>query len=930
MPSSPPRPPVAAARWRVRVLGGVRADDGQETIERFGSGSVAALLARLAMYPSRRHSREELVELLWPGVQPEAGRNRLRQTLFALRALLEPPSAMPRPVIVADRASIGAVEGALECDAVEFERAVREGRHAEALALYRGELLPGHYEEWIDEERMRLTALAERSEAALARAGAAPTPAASPDAHGPPAVARRERSPLPLYLTRFFGREADAARLREAITSHRLVTVLGPGGGGKTRLATEVAAAWRSAAPRGELTLFIALVGSASRGALLDALAAALHLPPAETESLERIVDALDARPALLVLDNFEQLVDSAADVVGGLLAALPELRILVTSRRALGLDGERQLLLPPLAVPPASATLAEVAASPAVGLFVDRARAARSDFHLSERNRAVLIDLAAALEGLPLALELAASRVRSVSPAEMLEHLRPIAGAPAGAGLALLARAGPRGGGDPRHASMLRTIEWSWRLLAPPLQRLLAELTVFESGFTLPAAVAVGSGGAQPVVVMLDELVGHSLLAAQRSEGEDEQAATPTRFALDESIRAFAAATLAGDAARDLRARHRGWLADWGRTLPATPPLALLRIELRNLAAGLHSALADGAAAEGVQAMVALRRGLPDTALPTSLLPVFEAALAATDDPALASRGHTLLGRLHLGAGAATAARQHADRGLALARALPAATPERDELLARALQTAASVAWRTLRDAPAAEALLDESEPLAAKSGDLGAQASADALRAFIANVAHRDLARAESLHGQALRRWEQAGDAVSANNGRYNLAVCALRGRRFDEVLARLADIAREAERQHDWRLLSQARNVAGEAETGRRDWAGAAAAYRDSLELAWNALAQPSFAYALWNLPYPLARLRRPELAARLAGAAESYWETHIGALDAGDRRDLRRLRRLVAAQVGSARAERLWREGGALAVPEVVALALAATQ
>ena len=212
---------------------------------------------------------------------------------------------------------------------------------------------------------------------------------------------------------------------------------------------------------------------------------------------------------------------------------------------------------------------------------------------------------------------------------------------------------------------------------------------------------------------------------------------------------------------------------------------------------------------------------------------------------------------------------------------------------------------WRTLRDAAAAEALLDESEPLAARSGDLAAQASADALRAFIANIAHRDLARAESLHGRALGRWERAGDALSANTGRYNLAVCALRGRRFDEVLARLGDIAREAERLHDWRLLSQARNVAGEAEAGRRDWAAASAAYRDSLELAWNALARPSFAYALWNLPYPLARLRCPELAARLGGAAEGYWKTHIGALDAGDRRDLRRLRRLVGAQLGAAR-------------------------
>ena len=328
----------------------------------------------------------------------------------------------------------------------------------------------------------------------------------------------------------------------------------------------------------------------------------------------------------------------------------------------------------------------------------------------------------------------------------------------------------------------------------------------------------------------MLDELVGHSLLAVQHSEGEDA-APTATRFALDESIRAYAAATLDAGAARALRV--------------AAPPLA------RRLGPGAAGHAAAGAAARraaqprgGAALGARRRRARPKgwrrwsrcaaacrtrrcrprccrCSRPRSPAPPTRPSPAAATPCSAACISAPARG---------AAARRHADRGLLLARALPAATPERDELLARALQTAASVAWRTLRDAAAAEALLDESEPLAARSGDLGAQASADALRAFIANVAHRDLARAESLHGQALRRWEQAGDALSANTGRYNLAVCALRGRRFEEVLARLADIAREAERLHDWRLLSQARNVAGEAETGRRDWAAAAAAYRD----------------------------------------------------------------------------------------------------
>ena len=126
-----------------------------------------------------------------------------------------------------------------------FERALAKAG-SDALALYRGELLPGHYDDWIDEERLRLAALAERAEAALRPRRRRADAAARSRRLQPAGGGRRERSPLPIYLTRFFGREADAARLREALVAHRLVTLLGPGGAGKTRLATEVAAAWRA------------------------------------------------------------------------------------------------------------------------------------------------------------------------------------------------------------------------------------------------------------------------------------------------------------------------------------------------------------------------------------------------------------------------------------------------------------------------------------------------------------------------------------------------------------------------------------------------------------------------------------------------------------------------------------------------------------
>jgi DNA-binding SARP family transcriptional activator len=158
--STPQRPAAQATLWQVQVLGGLELDSGNQRLTRLPSRAVAALLARLALWPQRLHPREELVELLWPGVELAVGRNRLRQALSTLKSLIEPPGA---PVVLqADRLGVRVVSGALGCDAREFEALVRAGRHAEALALYRGELLPGFYDDWIDEERLRLAALRDR------------------------------------------------------------------------------------------------------------------------------------------------------------------------------------------------------------------------------------------------------------------------------------------------------------------------------------------------------------------------------------------------------------------------------------------------------------------------------------------------------------------------------------------------------------------------------------------------------------------------------------------------------------------------------------------------------------------------------------------------------------------------------------------------
>src|SRR5215469_4114962 len=148
--------------WNVQLLGGLRATRGNAVIAQFPSRPVATLLARLALQPERRHAREELIDLLWPEVELEVGRNRFRQALSTLRRLLEPPDLLPNSVLIADRQTVGLAQDAVACDATDFERLLRKGAIAEALELYRGELLPGFIDEWVDEERLRLSALRDR------------------------------------------------------------------------------------------------------------------------------------------------------------------------------------------------------------------------------------------------------------------------------------------------------------------------------------------------------------------------------------------------------------------------------------------------------------------------------------------------------------------------------------------------------------------------------------------------------------------------------------------------------------------------------------------------------------------------------------------------------------------------------------------------
>ena len=923
-------------------MGAVDVFDGVQRLDRFPSRAVAALLARLALAPDRAHPREELVELLWPGVALAVGRNRLRQVLSTLKSMLEPAGVPGAAVVLADRLSVRAAPGALGCDAVRFEQLVRAGQPDSAAALYRGELMPGYFDEWIHDERQRLAALHESAAAASVRpattAALLQAPGAQPVVMVTAVTLALTVPPLPTYLTRLFGADLAVARLRAQVRAQRLVTLLGPGGSGKTRLAVEVAqalrdhAAWaaEAVAPAFQRIAFVPMVSCEDAAQMHTAIARAVQLPQAD--SAEALSLALAGQRVLLVLDNFEQLVGHAEGGVAAMLSALPLLHLLVTSRRALNLDGEVSVSADPLALPTADAALPGAGASAAVALFVDRARAVRADFHLTARNHSAVVALVRSLQGMPLAIELAASRVRSFSPADMVQLLgagdsssgssgSSVSSSNAGnAGnaphLALLSRSGPRAGHDPRHASMSQVIAWSWRLLDAPAQQLMAALTCFAGDATADALAAVLAEPLPTVAARLDDLAGHSLLRCVAAE--------PARFGLVEPVREFVQAQLSPATAEALQAAVRAWLLRWALALGPAPAPAQVAPELRTV----HSVLAAATQAplDAARLALALRGFWESEGLPAALQSALEQTLKAIAlDNTLRGELHELLAYLRFEAGFVAEAQTHANAALA------AAGTDASHR-ARALVRCAWVELATARGEDEAgpktarlQGWLQEALALAEGCGDRESQARALHQLAVIASHAQGDWAGAEAMLARSQALWLALGDRRKAYARLRNRAQCWLNLQRADEALASFELCERAAREDGDWVGQIDSLLSLSSLLTVRRQWATALAIDQRCVALCWQRWHRHGLAYALWNPPRLLARLRRPDAAMRLMAFAATFWESNFGPLGRVDRRTVRRVKGLVRAQVGSARAGALWAEGAAMDIAQAVALA-----
>ncbi|MFD7653604.1 BTAD domain-containing putative transcriptional regulator [Actinosynnema sp. NPDC059797] len=415
-------------------------------------------------------------------------------------------------------------------------------------------------------------------------------------------VGRREedrRTNLRAELTSFVGKDADVAAVRGLVGGHRLTTLIGPGGSGKTRLAAETVRALLPDLPDGAWLVELAPVGAGGDVAQPTLAVLGLREPllggTSDAEPVERVVAALREREALLVLDNCEHVIDAAAKFAHRLLGECRRLRVLATSREPLGITGEALWSVEPLALPSADADPRAIESSPAVRLLRDRAGAVRKDLAVDAAALATMARVCRALDGMPLAIELAAARLRTMSLDQLANRLddrfRLLTG---GSRTAL-----------PRHRTLRAVVDWSWELLNDAERVVLRRLSVFSGGASLEAAERVCAGGdveAWQVLELLTALTEKSLVL---TEGD----AAP-RYRMLSTVKEYAAQRLAEAGEADLA--RRAHLAHFTELAETAEPhlrraeqlewLARLEAEHDNVAAAMRGALAAGEAHEAMR----------------------------------------------------------------------------------------------------------------------------------------------------------------------------------------------------------------------------------------------------------------------------------------------------------------------------------------
>jgi predicted ATPase/DNA-binding winged helix-turn-helix (wHTH) protein len=692
----------------------------------------------------------------------------------------------------------------------------RDGRQSDALAEYRAAR-----ETLVDEIGIEPGPALQ----ALERAILVQDESLAAAAAGAPAERPLE---LPASPTPLLGRERELTEAADLLRSGdaRLLTLTGPGGIGKTRLATEIARRLASEERRG--AVFVDLSHLSDPGLVAPTIANVLRVSAGGRPVEEALADHLAAEPPLIVLDNFEQLTE-AAPLLGRLLTSCSDLQLLVTSRAVLHLTGEHEFPVGPLALPAETDDEKAARAAPAVALFVARAQAAKRDFELTAENVADVVALCAALDALPLAIELAAARVKILTPAELLARFGKRLELPAAVQDA-----------PERHRTLRAAIDSSYDLLDDGERRLFGRLSVFVGGWTLAAGEAVcGGDGGDDVLPLLGSLVDKSLVVDMRSHER--------RFTMLQIVREYAVERL-GDAGEeeDLRIRHAAYFA--GVAEEGEPELngpsqdvwaARLDAERDNFRAALSFTLESGDGLTALRLAGALRRLWQLHADFSEGRAGLEAALAAAPDAPLVSRAKALngLGVLAAEDGDIEAAEQAFEASLEVAGEL-----DDDERRMAVLTNLGNIAFFR-QDFDRARDLYDEGGRLAIKLGST-----------FNAATAAHDLGLIELALGDvdaAIERCEEAL-ALARVGGTPQLVAACLRS--LASAIVIRGDLGRAQglveESLSIVRLLNEPRAVAECLETA----AGIAAAAGDGARAAGLFGAANAVLEAIGTAPTP----------------------------------------------------------------------------
>ncbi|MCW3100975.1 MAG: putative ATPase [Chthonomonadaceae bacterium] len=1109
------------ARCRIELLGGLRITQGERVITRFRTQKTASLLAYLAYHLPQAHPREVLIEMLWPGVEPAPGRNRLRMALTFLRHPLEPPGVPAGAVLIADRTSVRLNPFAVTTDVSEFQTALRQAGGAEsndarthhlaqALELYHGELLSGFYDDWVQTEQLRLAeqflqairqviaccmkadnldgalhyalravsldplneeslldvirlyAAADRPREALRQyrqlerllreeLGVIPSPAArqlaetlrreigpeeadisdrgtrpppkskSPPLEAPPPTPNTEYPVLhlPMQFTRFFGREEEIALLTEMLSPHRLlphlsrtrpsargpapcatriplrestrlsetekrdsdfipsphlITLTGPGGSGKTRLAIEVAGNLTADFPGG--IWFVPLADLFDPLLIPGTIVEALRLPCSPNrEPLDQVVEFLNRRnaPALLVLDNLEHLLseeprkEDGAEVVRALLERIPILTLLVTSRRLLDLEGERVFPVAPLPVPDADIPVfpypdiqAESFEHPiperrntrtpeylmqfaGVQLFVDRAQAIKPDFQVTKRNADAVSTLCDRLDGLPLAIELAAARANVLTPIQMLAQLQH----------RFDFLVGRQRDASDRHRTLRAAIDWSFRQLSPALQRFFARLSVFRGGWTVEAAEATC---VEPMALDYTGILRDCSLIVALESG------TIMRFRMLETLREYAESRLTPEEAAGVSRAHRDYFLELAEE--ADPQLegpqqdhwfARLEGEHDNMRAALMSCRTDeGGADAGLRLSVGLfnfwiRRGyvVEGCAWLEAMLSRSETGSSLASLPrrrALNCAGHMMYRQ-----GENTRSTALFEQSLALC------TEAGDKRgMAHALLHLGSIAFRVHGDTERSSAQFDECLSLYREVGDKPGMASAQ-WNLVILVSRQGDLDRASVLCEETLSLFRELGDkggeslalstwgdvaffqgdderaislyeeslALSSESGNKmcrapilaNLGFVSLRQKDYSKANRLFHEAETLFRAQGDTWCLASSLSALGLVARFRGEYARAKTYFRESLGIVRQLENIPEIANCLGNFVELARAQNHDKRSARLLGALETLQPGQRAAYVAAAR-----------AEIEKERFEPAWAEGRLMTLAQVIAYAL----